>query len=441
MNNLNTLETEQERQQEQEQEQEFDSELELDLNAEHYTLDEIREMLHLDEYKLSDLDYYIVDTSYDLIYEKIKKEYSGHTKSRDSLLQFYNQLKTKLFAYIRKNKEHRVNPKQYEENDEQNAYCIRNDSLNKTDVPVITDTNQFRHMDTHIQQYVMKQVKTLFKKNQTTRSTLLVINSKFRKNILDTASDFTIDLPYRFNNVVSLSLRSIEFTNTMYTINEKSSFFYLNGEKKMIDVGNYTHNELINRINSTVEDLDLTHDLYKNKTTFRFIQRNGTEYTLNPDDPDNQLEQVIKPDTMTINFDNGYPFYTTLGYILGFRNKEYILTATDTNITSEAVLDSEGTRNIYIEVDDFLNASATTNMVVLTDKNYMSNNVLAKIQNYAATYHVAYDCVSDTPDKLRVYNGPVTLNRFHIRILDDNGELVDNNMMDYIITLEINILI
>ena len=420
-----------------------DSELELnlDLNAENYTPDEIREMLHLDEYQLSDLDYYIVDTSYDLIYEKIKKEYSGNNNSRDRLLSFYNQLKTKLFSYIRQNKEHRVNPKQYKENDDANAYCIRNESLNTTDVPIMTDTNQFKHMDTHIQQYVMKQVKTLFKKNQTTRSTLLVINSKFRKNISDKATDFVMNLPYTFNNVVSLSLRAIEFTNTMYTINEKSSFFYVNNQKKEIEVGNYTHDELVSNINDVIDNLELTHDLNKNKTTFTFIPSpdldNATEDDFNVND-DGNIEQ-----TMTIRFDNGYPYYTTLGYILGFRKKEYTLTSIESssNITSEAVLDSEGTRNVYVEVDDFLNASSTTNMVVLTDKNYMSNNVLAKKQNYAATYHIAYDCIGDTPDKLRVYNGPVTLNRFHIRLLDDDGEVVDNNMMDYIITLEINTLV
>ena len=425
--------------------QEIDLELELDLNAENYTLDEIREMLHLDEYQLSDLDYYIVDTSYDLIYEKIKTGYSGNIKSRDTLFQFYNQLKTKLFSYIRKNKEHRVNPKQYEENDETNAYCIRNESLNKTDVPIMTDTNQFKHMDTHIQQYVMKQVKTLFKKNQTTRSTLLVINSKFRKNISDKATDFVMELPYTFNNVVSLSLRAIEFTNTMYTINEKSSMFYVDNQKKEIETGNYTHDQLINNINDVIDNLELTHDSNKNKTTFTIISPIDSVLialdegdNFNVDFDDNNTEKKT-----TIRFDNGYPFYTTLGYILGFRKKEYILTSVESSssITSEAVLDSEGTRNVYVEVDDFLNASSTTNMVVLTDKNYMSNNVLAKIQNYAATYHIAYDCVGDTPDKLRVYNGPVTLNRFHIRLLDDNGEVVDNNMMDYIITLEINTLV
>lgn len=437
----------------------MDSELDLDLNVDNYAIDEIREMLHLDEYKLDELDFYVVESSYDVIYEKLKKEYDGNKEDQDKLLHFYHELKTKMFLYIKQhNQKKQIAPREYKENDTNNAYCIRNDSLNKNDIPILADTNQFKEYNAHIQQYVFNQIKTLFKTNKTTRSTLLVINSKFRKDVSSISTDFVISLPYTFNNVVSMSFKSIEFTNTMYTINKRSCYFIVNDQRIEIEVGNYTHAELIDRINTMTEqyDLHVDHDLYKNK--IKFYMRNnddntdvgggtggnngGTchteDNTSNTHGDNNTNDDGISTQPINIYFDNDEPFYTSLGYILGFRKKTYRIDEYQREIIGEAVLDSEGTRNIYVEIDDYQNASTTANMVVLTDRNYMSQNVIAKIQNYASTYHITYESNGDNIDKLRVYNGPVKLNKFHIRLLDDNGEVVDNNMMDYIITLEIH---
>lgn len=425
----------------------MDTELDLDLNADNYTIDEIREMLHLDEYQLDELDYYIVDSSYDVIYGKLKTEYSGNISDQERILHFYHELKTKLFLYIKKNnKEKQIAPREYKENDDNNAYCVRNESLNKSDVPVLTDTNQFNQYNAHIQQYVFNQIKTLFKTNKTTRSTLLVLNSKFRKDVSSRSTDFIMKLPYTFNNVVSMSFKSIEFTNTMYTINNRSRFFKINEHKIEIEIGNYTHAELIDRINTLTEQYDVyvDHDLYKNKIRF-YVRTDDVDSSsgsgachLNEQQNESHTSHIILPEPIHISFNNDEPYYTSLGYILGFRKDSYQIDEDQIEIIGEAVLDSEGTRNIYVEIDDYQNASTTANMVVLTDRNYMSQNVIAKIQNYASTYHITYESNGDNIDKLRVYNGPIKLNKLHIRLLDDNGEIVDNNMMDYIITLEIH---
>ena len=419
----------------------METELDLDLNAENYTIDEIREMLHLDEYTLDDLDYYIVDSSYDVIYGKLKTEYAGNISDQERLLHFYHQLKTKLFLYIKKNnKEKQVAPRDYIDNDDNNAYCIRNDSLNKSDVPVLTDTNQFKQYNSHIQQYVFNQIKTLFKTNKTTRSTLLVLNSKFRKDVSTRSTDFTMGLPYTFNNVVSMSFKSIEFTNTMYTINNRSRFFKINDHRIELEIGNYTHAELIDRINMMTEQYDvyIEHDLYKNKIRFFMKLENGNDGIGDTGQGNSKEIGSIQIEPIEISFENDEPYYTSMGYILGFRKSTYKIDEHQPEIIGEAVLDSEGTRNIYVEIDDYQNASTTANMVVLTDRNYMSQNVIAKIQNYASTYHITYESNGDNIDKLRVYNGPIKLNKLHIRLLDDNGEIIDNNMMDYIITLEIH---
>ena len=42
--------------------------------------------------------------------------------------------------------------------------------------------------------------------------------------------------------------------------------------------------------------------------------------------------------------------------------------------------------------------------------------------------------------KIRIYNGPVTLKKLHIKILDKFGNVVDLNNMDFSFTLELEIL-
>ena len=42
--------------------------------------------------------------------------------------------------------------------------------------------------------------------------------------------------------------------------------------------------------------------------------------------------------------------------------------------------------------------------------------------------------------KTRIYNGPVTLKKMHIRILDKFGNVIDLNNMDFSFTLELELL-
>ena len=51
-----------------------------------------------------------------------------------------------------------------------------------------------------------------------TTSTLLNINTKFRKNFYQTsATDFVLDLPEEFKNVVSITVVSVQVPNSNYT--------------------------------------------------------------------------------------------------------------------------------------------------------------------------------------------------------------------------------
>ena len=102
----------------------------------------------------------------------------------------------------------------------------------------------------------------------------LNIDSKYRKNLYSTdSSDFTIQLPIKFNKVVSMQLASLEFPLSFYSISSAfgNNFFYVKVEhypidsdgvdlsgtiistEKIITVaeGNYTASDFITTINNS----------------------------------------------------------------------------------------------------------------------------------------------------------------------------------------------
>jgi hypothetical protein len=66
----------------------------------------------------------------------------------------------------------------------------------------------------------------------------------------------------------------------------------------------------------------------------------------------------------------------------------------------------------------------------------MKYNILARIQQPASSQDIVFSDNSDRQYKKRQYYGPVDIKRLQIQILNDNFEIIDNNNMDYSLTLE-----
>jgi len=123
------------------------------------------------------------------------------------------------------------------------------------------------------------------------------------------------------------------------------------------------------------------------------------------------------------------------GWILGFRNECY---TDQCCLRSEGLFDAIGDRYIYLSVEDYQYNTNITNIVGI-DRNFLDKSILAKVpMNDEKLALIIHD--TNPLCKVRLYNGPVTLKKFHIKILDKFGNVVDLNNMDFSFTLELELL-
>jgi hypothetical protein len=113
----------------------------------------------------------------------------------------------------------------------------------------------------------------------------------------------------------------------------------------------------------------------------------------------------------------------------------------------QAITNLIGTHYFLLEVDDFNKNQSEVfrSNTELKDNNkstfnYSVFNVLARIPNSSDHFSVIFEDSSDRVFKNRRYFGPVRLSRLKIRLLDENGVVVNLNNNDIIINLEIETL-
>tara|TARA_B100001093_G_C26835311_1_gene1018048 strand:+ start:514 stop:2049 length:1536 start_codon:yes stop_codon:yes gene_type:complete len=110
----------------------------------------------------------------------------------------------------------------------------------------------------------------------------------------------------------------------------------------------------------------------------------------------------------------------------------------------EAVANLIGTGYFLLEIDDFnknqsevfySNTQLSKNNVSTFTHNF--SNIIARIPNTADFFFMMFEDSSDKVFKTRKYFGPVRLNRLKIRLLDENGTVINLNNNDIVINLEI----
>ena len=248
----------------------------------------------------------------------------------------------------------------------------------------------------------------------------LHLHSCFRQNTLSSSSDYQYNLPTEIKHVVSMRLASIEIPNTRYLFSSKQKnntfTIQLNQETFCITIpdGNYTNESLEEYLNSTYFDCVPLQDIhFYIDRHFHSIFESSVPFSIQFGDNSNQ----------------------NCGWILGFRNDCYM---NQTCIKSEGLFDAIGDRYIFLSVEDYQYNTNITNMVGI-DRNFIDKSILAKVpMNDEKLALIIHD--TNPLCKVRQYNGPVTLKKFHIKILDKFGHVIDLNNMDFSFTLELELL-
>jgi hypothetical protein len=213
---------------------------------------------------------------------------------------------------------------------------------------------------------------------------------------LDTPTDFTFDLSEPLNNVVEIMLYDVQLSRSWYIFsrNYETNTFWVDGTQYFIKSGNYSAGSDISvglfapaaATWGGVNNVSLNEDgtvLGASPVTFLF-------------------DQVTHKTTITSAVGAIVTFYSdvsgnicgpgggkrdyNLGWLLGFRKKSYTIDGGG-SIVSEALVDTFGTKYVYIMLDDYNKNRITYNLLGMTN-----NRDNFKIPSYYNKNTMSTDC-------------------------------------------------
>jgi hypothetical protein len=312
--------------------------------------------------------------------------------------------------------------------------------------------------------------------SHTTIKRAVNIDSRFRPNYYNTNStDQKIDLPYRFENVISMRLASIELPLTYHTVSKSkgnntfllnwdlsSNGVYENSMVVRIPDGNYDTN-LTRGAGSTIESAinaglqnpknqvrkgkTMTDDLSFNliytvdKTSGRSVfavDVSNSDIT----DPSGVAYQLIWAVGADGNPEVNENISFFLGWMLGYRVNAYTSVPSDTiteppaSIISEGICYIKGPSYIFVAIDDYNNNVNNYYISAYSDsinnRNIIARINLASIQQSNGSFQTGEDDGFSTQiNRSRNYFGPVNIEKLRITLYDEYGRILSLNNMDW----------
>ena len=293
----------------------------------------------------------------------------------------------------------------------------------------------------------------------------LNIDTRFRDNLYSTqSSDFSIQMPIKFNKVVSMSLSSLELPVSFYGICKEfgNNFLYLHvthnafdnssnviTSEKIITIpdGNYNASDLIDTVNKLLsplnEDLSLTNptDIFSYIKLTHDITSSGSgtgKVSIIPNGLHSGLiKSIILDFTKDINGNvDKVDVSTKFGWNLGFIKRKY---RGSTSYTADTVIEPANIRYIYLAVDDFAN-SANNQFVNVFNNSIMSPNILARISIKGSYFSLIMENDFNIITEPRRYFGPVDIQRLRIRLFDERGRVLPMNNSNFSFCLDFKLI-
>ena len=296
------------------------------------------------------------------------------------------------------------------------------------------------------------------------------IDTRFRPNYYTTkSSDLHIHLPTKVERAVSMRLASIEIPMSFYAISAElgNNVFKVTWDWNSVPDassvvitlpdGNYDIG-LSDKTKAARLETAVNAQLAASDAGVATVGKLNLRYTVDPITGKSQFYQdtsaVLVPAArpFKINFattstgfvyppnDNPQPLQTTLGWMLGYRSPtgEYISNTSVANgaILSEGVCNVQGTRYIYVSIDDFVNNS-NNYFTAAFASSVMAPNIITRInvadlaQDVTVYHYAQQEGYSTELDRSRSYFGPVDIQKLRVTLYDEYGRVVNLNYMDW----------
>ena len=407
----------------------------FDLTVSNYNTNELREMFGLPE----KYDKNMIDNKESKIIENIIKNKNINESTKLKIIEFFVKAKNILTQYISSNG-----------NDKKK-------DASKNDLSTDLVTTKLQSYDDHMVQIrspdgfppdpsFPRGIINPLKKRVITRT--ITIDSRFRDNYYNSASsNFNVQLPMIVENVLTMSLSSIEMPTSYYVISNQYNNNYfsitVNGESKVIIVpsGNYTTASLTLYINTELINFagNFQYIVFAVNLTTAFGGSGQMFVGINPSIPSNvvitQLELNFQADRNG-NDDRNTPLPLKFGWIMGFRNGIY---TGNLNYVSEAIMDISGPRYFYLVVEDFNNNNNNGLFYTAFNSSILNKSILGRFPLNTSLYSLLLQNNLNVVVLKREYFGPVTIHNLKIQLLDEFGRIVDLNYMDFSFSILLNI--
>ena len=303
------------------------------------------------------------------------------------------------------------------------------------------------------------------------------IDTRFRPNYYTTKStDLQIHLPTKVERAVSMRLASIEIPMSFYAISSefknnvfKVSWGVADASSVVITLpdGNYDIG-LSDKTKAARLETEINAQLAASEAGVATVGKLNLRYAVDPITGKSRFFQdasaTLVPTAIPfkINFaatstgyvyppnDNPHPLQLTLGWMLGYRAPlgEYASNGkvigggggggTDGvgNIVSEGICNVQGTRYIYVSIDDFVNSS-NNYFTAAFASSVMAPNIITRInvadlaQDVTVFHYAQQEGYSTELDRSRSYFGPVDIQKMRVTLYDEYGRVLNLNHMDW----------
>ena len=293
------------------------------------------------------------------------------------------------------------------------------------------------------------------------RKSNYVFDTRFRDDFFNTlAVDATFTLPVSINNIISITLSSIQFSNTFFTFNEEyqtnqlyiyeettnnegivilpegnyNAFNFPEQLEKAINeqiVGVYNPPPGINRFNVSISEFTGYTTISNSLYNFRMnIVKKTSHFDCDP------FHSYAKVTPINPKLDiRSEDFFKTMGYQIGYRNIEYF---GSNSYTSESQFDALFTELVYFTLRDFnTDAVFSTTYGVLSDS-LTDKNILAVIPVTTPSFTTTWDTMANFIYKTRKYASPVNIDKIRVSIVSRSGLPLNFHDNNYAFVLEID---
>jgi hypothetical protein len=250
-----------------------------------------------------------------------------------------------------------------------------------------------------------------------------------------------ITLPQRINDVKSITVSSVEIPLSYYNISASlgNNVFQIikSSDQSSLTIvikdGYYDSQYLVQAMNNEIPSgfSDISFSILNNKCSIHTTYNYTFNFAVNTSMTSTGAS--INTDTDKFNFKSKF------GWLLGFRNISY---NNQTNITSEAFVDVNGSKYLYLVVDEYNNGNQNSFVSPLYTS-ILNKNILAKICIDNNHYSFGKTLTANRSNGYlitdsRCYNGKIDLQRLKIQLVNEIGLPIDLNGLDFSFTLEID---